>query len=382
MRVGRPAWAATAVVAGCFATTTGLEAQTGASLDLGVTGVRYDGFKPSSGVSVSPEFRLERPHVLAWARGSYLRFESGRHSVQANTAGSLFGGAWHGLRAEISGLAGISRYADFASFSHLLASPRVHVLGTRSGAWLGGTAGSTWLAGDGRPVTGAELGVWTSRLGVSWLVSGTMTHVGDTAYTDFQGVAHARRGRFSFDGTLGVRAWSRGGGHGVYGEASAGASLGPWLAVVLSGGRYPTDPIRGSVSGRYFGIGMRMTALPFRRQVTFPVPRAPATHHSSPDPGDDPPAASVEVRSCRCAGVDLVVHAAGAAQVEVAGDFTDWEPVALTQSASGTWTARLPLEAGTYRFNIRIDGGSWFVPAGVSRISGDFEGDVGLLRVP
>jgi hypothetical protein len=42
----------------------------------------------------------------------------------------------------------------------------------------------------------------------------------------------------------------------------------------------------------------------------------------------------------------------------------------------------LGLSRGTYRFNIRIDGGNWIVPAGVSRLADEFGGDVGLLRVP
>jgi hypothetical protein len=381
VKSGRPAWAATAVVACCFATLTPLAAQTEASMDLGVTDVRYDGFLPSSGASVSPQFRLETPHMVAWARGTYLRFESGRHSIQANTAGSLLSGPWRGLRAEISGRAGISRYSDFTSFSHLLAVPRVHVLKERAGGWVGGTMGTTWLGGASRPVTAAEAGAWTSRFGINWLISATNTHVGDTVYTDVQGVAHGGRGRFTFDASLGVRAWSRGGGHGVYGEASGGVALNPWLSVIVSGGRYPTDPTIGSVSGRYLGIALRMAALPRHRTLAPPVAPARVAHHSAPDPVD-PVAASVELRSCRCAGITLVVHALGAARVEVTGDFSDWEPVTLAPTDAGAWVAVLALAPGTYRFNVRIDGGEWIVPEGVSRLVDEFGGDVGLLRVP
>ena len=167
VRFGRPAWAATAVVACSLAPLSTLTAQTGATMDLGVMDVRYDGFLPSAGASVSPEFRLERPHLLAWARGTYLHFESGRHSIQANTAGSLLSGPWRGLRAEIAGHAGISQYADFASFSHLLATPRVHLLGDADrrldGRHLGNDAGSVgraarspaWRWGRGRAASGS-----------------------------------------------------------------------------------------------------------------------------------------------------------------------------------------------------------------------------------
>lgn len=381
MKFGRPAWAATAVVACSPATVSTLTAQTGATMDLGVMDVRYDGFLPSAGASISPEFRLERPHLLAWARGTYLHFESGRHSLQANTAGSLLSGRWRGLRAEISGHAGTSQYADFASFSHLLASPRVHLMGSRAGGWMGGTAGTTWLGGASRPVAGAEVGAWARRLGITWLFSATNTHVGDTTYTDIQGASHAQRGRLTFDGSLGVRAWSRGGGHGVYGEASGGIALSPWLSLIISGGRYPTDPTRGSVSGRYLGLAFRISALPHRQGLALPVRPSHVTHHSAPDPAD-PVSPTIELRACRCAGVAFLVHAPGAVRVEVAGDFSNWEPVTLSPADGGAWTTVLGLSRGTYRFNIRIDGGDWIVPAGVSRLADEFGGDVGLLRVP
>jgi predicted carbohydrate-binding protein with CBM48 len=341
--------------------------------------VRYDGFLPSSAASASGEFRLERAHVVAWTRGTYLQFESGRHSMQANFAGSLFSGTWQGLRAELSGHTGLSQYQDFATFSHLLAAPRVHFQSERTGGWAGGTAGTTWLGGARRPVTGVEAGAWARRFGVTWLISATNTHVGDTSYTDFQGTSHLGRGRFTFDGSLGIRAWSRGGGHGVYGEASGGVALNPWLSVILSGGRYPTDPTRGSVSGRYLGVALRMSALPHRSSFTVPVRPSVPQPHAGPL---DPPAASIELRSCRCAGVTFAIHAPGAAQVEIAGEFTNWEPVALSRADGDAWTAALPLSRGTYRFNVRIDGGDWIVPAGVTGVRDEFGGTVGLLRVP
>jgi 1,4-alpha-glucan branching enzyme len=78
----------------------------------------------------------------------------------------------------------------------------------------------------------------------------------------------------------------------------------------------------------------------------------------------------------------FVVRAPGATRVEVTGDFSNWEPVALSRAETGEWSAVLQLTRGTYRFNVRIDDGPWIVPAGVSRLEDEFGGDVGLLRVP
>ncbi len=359
---------AAAIVAVCAATRRPctLNAQVAASVDVGVSDVRYDGFLPSAAASVSPMFRIERPRLYVTARGTLLRFESGNLSLQANASGSVFSGPLGRLRVELMGNAGSSRYADFASFSHLLLGPRLHLVGDRQGVWIGATLGTTSFGADQRPVVALAAGAWTQRIGATWLVNLTTTGVGDTAYVDFEGTGHYEHGRLSFDGALGVRGRSKGAGHGVYGEASGALALSAWLSIILSGGRYPTDPIRGSVSGRYVGLGLRINAWPRRTTATMPARRLA-------DP-DDPPSASVE-------GHTLVIHAVGAKLIEVSGDFTDWVPVMLTADTAGTWVVSVPLAPGTYRFNVRLDGGEWIVPAGVTRIKDEYGGDVGLLIV-
>jgi hypothetical protein len=231
-------------------------------------------------------------------------------------------------------------------------------------------------------VTGFSVGTWAERLAATWLVSTTVTHVGDTAYTDIEGTTHWQRGRVEFDGVFGVRAWSRGAGHGVYGEATAAYAASAWLAVVLSGGRYPTDPMRGSVSGRYLGATLRMTALPRRSARPLFTPRVVPRWHS-PANGSDAALVTIEVRECRCGEQEhtLLVRADDASSVEVAGDFTDWEPVSFSSGEGSSWTVTLPLPPGTYRFNIRVDGGVWLVPAGLVRLTDEFGGVVGLLTV-
>jgi hypothetical protein len=369
-------------VAVSLAFTSRLIAQLVGAVDVGVTDVRYDGFLPSTAGSISPTFRLERPGALVSARGTYLRFESGRHSLQGNLAASLFTRATGRLRGEVSGSVGASRYAAFASFSHFLFGPRVHLAGEREGAWVGGMAGKSSFGQSPRPVTAFSVGTWAERLAATWLVSTTVTHVGDTAYADIEGATHWQHGRVAFDGVLGVRGWSRGAGNGIYGEASAAFAVSAWLAVVVSGGRYPTDPTRGSVSGRYLGATLRMTALPRRSKGPLFIPRVVPRWHS-PANGSDPAPVTIEVHDCRCGerGQTLLVRAGDASYVEVAGDFTDWEPVSLSPGEASSWTVTLPLAPGTYRFNIRIDGGEWLVPAGMIHLVDEFGGEVGLLTV-
>ncbi len=370
------------MVAVSLALTPDLMAQVVGAVDVGVSDVRYDGFFPSTAGSISPMLRLERPWALFSARGTYLRFESGRHSLQGNLAASLFTRSAGGLRGEVSGKVGASRYAAFASFSHVMVGPRVHLAGEREGAWVGGMAGRASFGQTRRPVTAFSVGTWAERLAATWLVSATVTHIGDTVYSDIEGTAHWQRGRVEFDGVLGVRGWSRGAGHGVYGEATAAYALSAWLALVVSGGRYPTDPTRGSVSGRYFSATLRMTALPWRSRQPVFTPRVVPRWHA-PANGSDPAHVTIEVHDCRCGERvhTLLVRASEASNVEIAGDFTDWEPVSLSPGDGSKWTLTLPLPPGTFRFNIRIDGGVWLVPAGLLRLIDEFGGAVGLLTV-
>jgi 1,4-alpha-glucan branching enzyme len=59
--------------------------------------------------------------------------------------------------------------------------------------------------------------------------------------------------------------------------------------------------------------------------------------------------------------VEFRFFRADAANVAVAGDFTQWQqrPIAMRPEGNGWWVARVPLEAGEYRFRYVADG-QWF----------------------
>jgi hypothetical protein len=67
--------------------------------------------------------------------------------------------------------------------------------------------------------------------------------------------------------------------------------------------------------------------------------------------------------------------------VEIMGEFSDWQPLPLAAAAPGLWTLTLQLAPGVYRFNVRVDGGDWFVPPGVPAVDDDFSGRVGVIVV-
>jgi hypothetical protein len=385
----RPAAAARHVWTASLAAATSLfgiraaAAQTTGTVDVGVSTVRYDGFLPSGAGSVTPALTWKQPGAALTARGSYLRFESGRRSLQGLIAASLFTSPNllpHRWRGELSLSVGGSSYAHFASFWHATAEARLHVVAAGRGAWIGGTGGRTSYGSVPRPVAVAGVGVWARRSWVTVAASVTRSIVGDTAYSDVGSTIHASRGRFELDASLAARVSSRGAGHGVYGEASTTLTLGERTALFVSGGRYPTDPVSGGVAGRYASAGLRLrTALPRPRAIRDPQPLS-----RSPADGDGGAGftARLEVQPVPDGTVRVVVHAPAAATVELAGDFTDWRPVALRRAGEDMWESVQRIPSGIHRVNVRIDGGRWTAPAGTARAEDEFGGEVGIVAVP
>jgi 1,4-alpha-glucan branching enzyme len=76
------------------------------------------------------------------------------------------------------------------------------------------------------------------------------------------------------------------------------------------------------------------------------------------------------------------VLAPDARRVEIAGDFTDWQPVPMERVPAGRWRFDVRLAPGVHQLNVRVDGGAWEVPAGLASLRDEFSGGVGLLVVP
>jgi hypothetical protein len=80
-------------------------------------------------------------------------------------------------------------------------------------------------------------------------------------------------------------------------------------------------------------------------------------------------------------GYRVTYLVAQAKTVELSGDFDRWRPVAMKQTRDGVWEVLLPIAPGTYRVNVRIDGGRWLPPAGLPQAEDDFNGAVGVLVI-
>lgn len=365
---------------GLPATPALLPSQLTGAVDLTAANVHYDGFLPSFAASLSPAARWQQGLFTLDARATVLWFESGNTSSQGLVAASAFTPALGRWRGELAATAGASSYERFASYRDALSAVRIHFLAPGGGVWVGATLGLTVFGSDSRPVRAATLAAWTVRRAATFTASITATHVGDTTYADLSGLGEWTRGNVILDGALGARVWSRFAGRGVYGEASAVVALRPTLALVFAGGRYATDPTRGSVAGRYVSAGVRIVGLRPPRPERFDPGALSASFHRGAAAAD-PPAAPASIEVTNAGGTcTFVVHAA-ATQVEIASDVSGWQPVLLAPAGADTWTVTLPVTPGLHRLNVRLDGGAWLVPGGLTPVADEFGGSVGLFVV-
>jgi hypothetical protein len=346
--------------------------------------VRYEGFLTSAAFFLTPAARLDLPGATAAAQGTYLLFESGNRIIQGTAAAAWLPAVPGFVRPEFSGSAGWSSYTGAPDAGHLLGRLRFHAGRPNHGVWLGGALGRSFLGGDSHGSSELGAGAWLalSRMGLA--LGATYSRAGDTSYADFTANAVWHVSSLQLEGLVGARASvaSGGGGQGTYGEASGRIRLVGPVELLLSGGRYPSDPVRGTLAGRFATVGFRLTARPPRQRPSAALvdllrrePRAVQTV---------PPAGSPELTvRPGTAGLRVIrVKAPGAATfVEVSADFTDWEPVALRRIADNEWEAVLPVPPGAHRVNVRVDGGAWIVPRGTRVERDEFGGEVGVLVV-
>ena len=77
----------------------------------------------------------------------------------------------------------------------------------------------------------------------------------------------------------------------------------------------------------------------------------------------------------------LRVRVSGARQVDVMGDFTDWEAQPLARSGT-VFEREVTLASGSHRLLIRVDGGAWRPAANTPAVDDDLGGKGGLLGGP
>jgi hypothetical protein len=369
----------TAAIGAALACADPISAQVTATTDLAFGAIRYQGFLGSAAASITPGIRFDSPSLSAAAQGSYLVYESGNTLLQGTGAAAWLSPPLHSARGELSGFGGLSRYASEAVVGYGLVRGRVHAMTAARGLWAGVGAGQAYTSAVTARTSELGLGAWATFPGMALTLGATRSAAADSTYLDVATSFRWFRGPMEITVLLGVRPQSSGNDEGGFGEVVARLALTRSVAAHVAFGEFLADPLRGAVAGRYVSAGLRVTFLPgsstvraaderLRSEVRLPFllpPDAPELRLGN---------APIGVRT-------LTIRGASAERVEVAGDFTDWEPVPLRRVRGAVWEMPVSLAPGVYRLNVRLDGGPWQVPRGATPQQDEFGGMVGLVVV-
>lgn len=365
----------------CFVSP--LLGQPAASIGVGASIVEYDGFLASGAATLTPAVQFDATNLSVGGQGRWTLFESGNSIVEATAAAAWLAPSRHRWRIELSGAAGAARYAAEPTSGHALARSRLHLFAERAGGWVGFTSGASFHDSTGVPIELA-LGAWTAGPGFALVGRLTGAWFARGRYVDLAGAARWTGGRVELEGRAGARPWVD--GHvakpraGVYGEVSALVSFSTRLAVGLSAGSYPSDPVRRVLGARYATLGLRLGLTGSEAPATPALDRAMIGATLDHAASEGTSRARLEIEQYGPL-YTLRVHVTGATLVELMGDFTDWQAVTLRQVGPGTWEVELPLAPGVQRLNLRVDGGQWQVPVGARPEADGFGGTVGVVVV-
>ena len=353
-------------------------AQVAATLDGAATRISYAEADPSTGVSISPSFQMIRPWQSFAAGGAVTRFGGDIWSVQGHLAGSAYLGEFAGFRPEVEGRLRGTRHEDGGGSSELAGAARLHRFGLARGFWIGANGGRSWDGIEWRGTLAAEGGGW-ARVGpgtISLSLSGSKVN-DELRFAEAESAFRMDRGPLELVAYGGLRHWFR--PDDAAAEGWGGASVAWWigdrLAVTASGGAYPADYAQGLPSGAFGSLGVRVATgrLGRARRVNEPLDLIiPPTRPGAP---------GLAFERLGDGTSRITIAGLTADRVELMGDFTRWEPVALVSEGRAQWRTTLPVPVGIHRVNIRVDGGQWIVPPGLPGSTDEFGGAAGILIV-
>jgi hypothetical protein len=364
--------------------TTASAQQSGASVDISGLRMRYADSVNTNAVAVTPALWSETDLTSVTLIGTLSNLSDGGWSAQGGTDVSLFTHRIGLLLGEIEGTAGGSARKDGSRTGQLLGSARAHVAARDRGVWAGAGIGTTWDGASWHSVKQGEAAAWTRVDAFIASVSATPVWVDDSIrYTDAQLVGGLNLSRVEVNVTGGFRAGSNiptlNGSAKSWGSATITGWIRPGIAVVGSAGTYPVDLTQGYPGGRFASLGIRLGArqfMPESHTASGELRLRPAV--AEPERSG---ATAFQVNQLQSGRRELRVLAPQAGRVEITGDFTDWQPVPLVDRGGGWWAVSLPISVGIHEMNLRVDGGAWTVPPGLTQRSDEFGGAVGVLVV-
>jgi hypothetical protein len=374
-----------------------LSAQLVSRLEAGAVSSSTAGLVPASAISLTPDLRYSGHALDFSARGSAWLNGSAWQLADADVSGSWSSPVVHHLGAQLVANASRAYYDPVNQNEQIEARARVHlVFSQQGGLWLESGVARPWRVAVVSSVDVAGAGAWAQVGGAT--LTGTYTNFAFTRlasatdstgtlqsctaqannsgclrqshFSDVQGSVHWEKAFLELSAQSGYR----------FGDAAdvtpdsrrwASASAVIWfasdVALVVGGGRQPSNPARGLPARNYANLGVMFSAWPSPTAGAVPI---------------EARASAISRFDIAQAGLSLErvqVHIAGVQNVEVMGDFTDWQPVEMVQRGRDLWEALLPIGPGVHQLNVRVDGGKWLPPPGTPTMRDGFNGEVGVL---
>lgn len=352
-------------------------------VDLGGAFLSQSSTLSNGVVTAAGQLRYTAPRYALTLNGIAARTPDDLYSGQGVASASRYAAPSQLFRWELGGSAsafGLSNVSPSLGWQVLA---REHLVGSLGGLFVGGAGGEVIQSSVTRRVLNAHTGgyLFLDALGrdelsmaLAYTDAGIRPDTGLLSrYGDAIGYWSHRRGPVELVAGGGLRAISISRSkYQSWGSASVVLWFAPGAALVLAGGRALQDISRGVPTTRYVSAAIR-----FGRSSAPPAIEA---HASNNRPEMDGGRIEVNVRgdSLRI----VTVRLRSAKTVELMADFTEWEPVSMSQMPNGDWTVERVIAPGTHRVAIRADGGDWVAPPNLPRVADEFGGEVGLLIVP
>ncbi len=357
-------------------------------LDVGASAVRYSDTVAFSSTAMSPTLRVESGSGTLTASGTFSSIVSGGWTTQGSLIASRFVPFTPRVHGEVAASAGGSAHEDRTTTGQMLAQGRAHFMGNARGVWVGGGFGRTWDGVAAQRLTQLDVGTWVSNGNSTIVAAVTPTSLGDAPasrlrYTDATVAARFVNSRSELTASLGTRFGTElpaTSGGSAWGSVTAALWLVGPVAVTASAGTYPIDYTQGYPGGRFASVALRLSRPPASREMLGSDDAALSAGRNATVPAGPIESFSVGPSADRRHRT-IAVRARAAGSVEITGDFTGWRPVQLTRGRDGRWMAALPITPGTHEMALRLDGGPWIVPPGLTIIRDEFGGTSGLLVV-
>ena len=358
------------------------------TVDLAGAGLWYADSIRALGSTISPAVSIDWPRATIAAAGTLSRLDNNGGSAQGSLAPSLFSPDLGPLSFELAGALGGSAHRDGTHTGEMLGTLRGHVMATDRGGWIGGGLGRTWDGAVWRGVRLGEAGVWLQRQGSVALATVSPVSVNDSIhYTDLQASMRYKTGSIELGLTAGTRAGEVTAAVGGTTRAWGSVSVTNWLhsnvAIVASAGSYPVDFTQGYPGGRFATIALRFAASggPKTGEQGSATTRVSRELMMGLEQARASGVTELAVGSTEGNRRTIRVRVREAQRVELAGDFTAWRPVLLNRDEDGWWSTTLSIEPGTYQMNVRVNGGAWIAPPGLTTVADEFGAVVGVLPI-